>query len=211
MASTIARLKADGGAVLCIPGETIQQLGRIDRALLPWAEIARPQVGAAAKLVADVFVVGVEQVRFSNDLEGLLTPPKIRPSWPRNEAKSVSLWTDYASRLIRGALTFSSGFKHLGHDAKQQLRIALESIIPDFASRDLTASELVSVARAFRAALFRLLQRLLGLLHYEYADHPPPHAESPCGILRLATPETPRGPELCLHVEAHSALWALAA
>ncbi|MFE9566070.1 hypothetical protein ACFYM0_33760 [Streptomyces sp. NPDC006487] len=58
----------------------------------------------------------------------------------------------------------------------------------------------------------RVLPRLLFELHsYEYARHPPPHASSPCGLLRMASPAIPRGPQTELHLDALARSGALTA
>ncbi|WP_214933454.1 hypothetical protein [Streptomyces sp. ISL-87] len=64
----------------------------------------------------------------------------------------------------------------------------------------------VQRAKAAEAAVVREL----GLVHYDDDDQPPVRANAPCGVLRLAVPEIPRGPELALHLDA-AALWAPAA
>ncbi|WP_327302988.1 hypothetical protein OG730_04810 [Streptomyces sp. NBC_01298] len=62
-----------------------------------------------------------------------------------------------------------------------------------------------------RRQIQRALDRLLGIGSYEFVSHVPPHDTSPCGLLRMASPEIPRGPQLGLHLDAPVHSWALAA
>lgn len=57
----------------------------------------------------------------------------------------------------------------------------------------------------------RVLDRLLGVAYYEFVSYVPPHDTSPCGVLRMASPEIPRGPQPGLHIDAPVHPWALAA
>ncbi|CAL9652548.1 hypothetical protein SUDANB120_06672 (plasmid) [Streptomyces sp. enrichment culture] len=59
--------------------------------------------------------------------------------------------------------------------------------------------------------LLALLQEWLSPAAYECTEHPPPVASSPCGVIRMASPEVPRGPQLDLHLDAVSPYWVLAA
>ncbi|MFE2149069.1 hypothetical protein ACFXAO_03405 [Streptomyces lavendulae] len=66
------------------------------------------------------------------------------------------------------------------------------------------------VAR-LRRQIQRALDRLLEIGGYEFLAHAPPHDTSPCGVLRMASPEIPRGPQPGLHIDAPLDPWALAA
>ncbi|MFD9163035.1 hypothetical protein ACFVZ8_13750 [Streptomyces sp. NPDC059558] len=70
-------------------------------------------------------------------------------------------------------------------------------------------------ALAERVAVWRadLLEVIQGLLSpsYEFTDHSPPAACSPCGVIRMASPEVPRGPQPDLCLDTCNPFWALAA
>ncbi|MEV7174054.1 hypothetical protein AB0O18_30690 [Streptomyces sp. NPDC093224] len=70
---------------------------------------------------------------------------------------------------------------------------------------------LADMIAVWRADLLLAIQRWLSPAAYEYVDHGPPLACSPCGVIRMASPEVPRGPELGLQLDASSPFWALAA
>ncbi|MER7514033.1 hypothetical protein ABTX82_37810 [Streptomyces lavendulae] len=53
-----------------------------------------------------------------------------------------------------------------------------------------------------RRQIQRILDRLLGVGSYEFVSHVPPHDTSPRGLLRMASPEIPRGPQPGLHIDA---------
>ncbi|RKS96969.1 hypothetical protein BX286_7158 [Streptomyces sp. 3211.6] len=63
----------------------------------------------------------------------------------------------------------------------------------------------------WRADLREALQGWLMPAAYPYADQVPPLACSPCGVIRMASPEIPRGPQVALQLDATSPYWALAA
>ncbi|WP_329391611.1 hypothetical protein OG625_40385 (plasmid) [Streptomyces sp. NBC_01351] len=81
------------------------------------------------------------------------------------------------------------------------------SYVAEFA--DLAA--LADMVAVWRADLLLVIQRWLSPAAYQYVDHGPPLACSPCGVIRMASPEVPRGPELGLQLDASSPFWALAA
>lgn len=62
-----------------------------------------------------------------------------------------------------------------------------------------------------RLQIQRALDRLLEIGGYEFLSYVPPHDTSPCGLLRMASPEIPRGPQPGLHLDAPAHPWALAA
>ncbi|WP_331723270.1 hypothetical protein [Streptomyces sp. NBC_00105] len=70
---------------------------------------------------------------------------------------------------------------------------------------------LADMIAVWRADLLLAIQRWLSPGAYEYVDHGPPLACSPCGVIRMASPEVPRGPELALQLDASSPFWVLAA
>ncbi|MEU3670787.1 hypothetical protein [Streptomyces virginiae] len=70
---------------------------------------------------------------------------------------------------------------------------------------------LADMIAVWRADLLLAIQRWLSPAAYEYVDHGPPLACSPCGVIRMASPEIPRGPELGLQLDASSPFWVLAA
>lgn len=70
---------------------------------------------------------------------------------------------------------------------------------------------LADMIAVWRADLLLAIQRWLSPAAYEYVDHGPPLACSPCGVIRMASPEVPRGPELGLQLDASSPFWVLAA
>ncbi|MFF9011237.1 hypothetical protein [Streptomyces goshikiensis] len=70
---------------------------------------------------------------------------------------------------------------------------------------------LADLIAVWRADLREALQGWLMPAAYPYADQVPPLACSPCGVIRLASPEIPRGPQLVLQLDAPSPYWVLAA
>ncbi|MFD9411583.1 hypothetical protein ACFWBN_31805 [Streptomyces sp. NPDC059989] len=70
---------------------------------------------------------------------------------------------------------------------------------------------LAGLLAVWRADLLAVIQRWLTPLAYQYVDHVPPLSCSPCGVIRMASPEVPRGPQLGLQLEASSPFWVLAA
>ncbi|MFE5717619.1 hypothetical protein [Streptomyces erythrochromogenes] len=72
-------------------------------------------------------------------------------------------------------------------------------------------AELAELITVWLADLRMLLQRLLASPAYGFNTYVSPHACSPCGVIRLASPEIPRGPQPGLHLDAPAGSWALAA
>ncbi|MFE4265404.1 hypothetical protein [Streptomyces sp. NPDC056883] len=70
---------------------------------------------------------------------------------------------------------------------------------------------LANLVTVWRVDLLRDIQQSLSPVAYAYTDHVPPVACSPCGVIRMASPLVPRGPELDLHLDVPSPSWALAA
>ncbi|MFD9306673.1 hypothetical protein ACFWCB_29100 [Streptomyces sp. NPDC060048] len=70
---------------------------------------------------------------------------------------------------------------------------------------------LAGMLEVWRADLLVVIQRWLSPVAYAYVDHAPPLACSPCGVIRMASPEVPRGPELALQLDAPHPSWAPAA
>ncbi|MFB6523442.1 hypothetical protein [Streptomyces sp. NPDC056401] len=66
-------------------------------------------------------------------------------------------------------------------------------------------ADLVALARA---DLLRVIQQRLLPVAYEFSDHVPPLASSPCGVIRLASPEVPRGSLRVLQSDALGPLGA---
>ena len=75
------------------------------------------------------------------------------------------------------------------------------------AELDQAAKELARVRKALRD----ILRTLLGGYHYAFDDHPPPHASSPCGVIRFAAPVVPRAPGSTAASPAPSSICVLAA
>ncbi|MFF7082165.1 hypothetical protein [Streptomyces lavendulae] len=69
---------------------------------------------------------------------------------------------------------------------------------------------LADMVAVWRADLLARLERWLSP-SYEFTDHVPPVACSPCGVIRMASPEVPRGPQLALHLDTCKPFWVLAA
>lgn len=75
---------------------------------------------------------------------------------------------------------------------------------------------LADLVAVWLADLLRVIRRCLMPVAYEYADHVPPVASSPCGVIRMASPEVPRGSLRAPQLDAHGlreagCSWALAA
>ncbi len=79
------------------------------------------------------------------------------------------------------------------------------------ATRLPTAEELAALVTVWLADVRELLQHVLDTNSYEFGDHAPPNASSPCGVLRMAATEIPRGPQLTLQLDAPVVTWTLAA
>ncbi|MER5759810.1 hypothetical protein [Streptomyces sp. NPDC002082] len=108
-----------------------------------------------------------------------------------------------------GAYSLSAGFP-----VPPQIVVAaaFEALVDTFnVTQVRTYAELVELVAVWLIDLSRLLQRLLTSPAYEYTNHVPPHACSPCGVIRMASPEIPRGPQVGLHLDAPVRSWALAA
>ncbi|MFI9752315.1 hypothetical protein [Streptomyces collinus] len=70
---------------------------------------------------------------------------------------------------------------------------------------------LVDLLSVLQTKLLLTIQRRLTPTAYAYEDHVPPVACSPCGVIRMASPLVPRGPELAVYLGTPSPSWALAA
>ncbi|MFB6523644.1 hypothetical protein [Streptomyces sp. NPDC056401] len=75
---------------------------------------------------------------------------------------------------------------------------------------------LANLVAVWRADLLRVIQQRLLPVAYEYADHVPPLASSPCGVIRMASPRVPRGSLRALQLDTPGPSrvcpsWALAA
>uniref|UniRef100_UPI002F90D8B5 hypothetical protein n=1 Tax=Streptomyces sp. NBC_01001 TaxID=2903713 RepID=UPI002F90D8B5 len=81
---------------------------------------------------------------------------------------------------------------------------------PTYAERIAMLAALADMVAVWQADLLAAIQEWLPP-SYEFTDHTPPLACSPCGVIRMASPEVPRGPELDLHLDTCKPFWALAA
>ncbi|MFE2850396.1 hypothetical protein ACFXJO_04595 [Streptomyces lavendulae] len=130
-------------------------------------------------------------------------------------ALSWHVRADDVSAAQRASLTIGASALSAGMPNPREL---LDYVLPgvcidvkDSSDRRGTWASVAALVVVWLADLSRLLERTLNPSSYEYADHAPPNANSPCGVLRLATPQIPRGPQLDLHLDAPAHPWALAA
>ncbi|MGW1771363.1 hypothetical protein [Streptomyces sp. NPDC002104] len=125
-----------------------------------------------------------------------------------------------------GAYALSAGLRPLVFDDADEITQiafkALHTILvkaqasgPDAYRHGIEAvADLVAV---WRADLLRIIRQRLLPIAYEYADHVPPLASSPCGVIRMASPRVPRGSLRALQLDlagpsgASFPSWVLAA
>ncbi|MFE2524765.1 hypothetical protein ACFXEL_11065 [Streptomyces sp. NPDC059382] len=114
-----------------------------------------------------------------------------------------------------GAYVLSAGFEAVP-PAADAFMAALLRVVPEWAQQLIatrlpTIEELAAIVAIWLADVRELLQRVLDSTSYEFADHAPPNSSSPCGLLRMAAAEIPRGPQLALQLETPTFTWTLAA
>lgn len=108
-----------------------------------------------------------------------------------------------------GAYVLSAGFLAPPQPVWDAHFAAHEEIFDASTARSF--AELAELVTVWLADLRGRLQRLLASPAYGFDTHVSPHACSPCGVIRLAAPEIPRGPQTGLHLDAPAGSWALAA
>ncbi|MER6391289.1 hypothetical protein ABT236_22830 [Streptomyces sp. NPDC001523] len=122
---------------------------------------------------------------------------------------------DQATPQTFGAYALSAGFEAVPRVVDASMA-ALLQVVPEWAqqlvaTRLPTVEELAALVAIWLADVRELLQRVLDSTSYEFADHAPPNSSSPCGLLRMAAAEIPRGPQLALQLETPTFTWTLAA
>ncbi|MGP3685817.1 hypothetical protein ACTVZO_14075 [Streptomyces sp. IBSNAI002] len=105
------------------------------------------------------------------------------------------------------SLLFSSSYSRAAAVARSLMGLWGARDVPS----DLNAAQLLDEIEAYGAVLWRIVEVRLRFR----TDWGTPCfrrlPSSPCGILKLATPNVPRGPDALLHSQARSHSWALAA
>ncbi|MFJ4777907.1 hypothetical protein [Streptomyces sp. NPDC088762] len=121
------------------------------------------------------------------------------------------LTKDHNGSEILGAYVLSAGMRRPTGGSLAEICLLLgmrEVLARSFADQLTSLAGLLSV---LRADLLLAIQRLLAPSAYEYDHNVPPVACSPCGVIRMASPQVPRGPDLALNLDTPSPSWALAA
>ncbi|XUL89929.1 hypothetical protein ACQ86D_27600 [Streptomyces galilaeus] len=132
------------------------------------------------------------------------TVETVRSNWAAHDLTRRLLWSseEYTGLPLITALVDDSVFNDPALPARLRAW-ALASL----AELDQAAKEIARVRKALRD----ILRALLGGCRYAFDDHPPPHASSPCGVIRFAAPLVPRAPGSAAASPAPSSICVLAA
>lgn len=196
-------------------GALLQRHGRLTRiesdlrAALTVA--ADPADGAFAKLLGEAFgtIPGPQQIS--------------RLLW--KNAPDARTWKKSDAPQVYGAYALSAGLRPPALEAVADAEfvfkefdtsLLIEVMASDPAGYRRGIEALADEFALWRADLLRVIQQRLLPVAYEYADHVPPVASSPCGVIRMASPEVPRGSLRALQPvvpgpSGASFSWALAA
>ncbi|MGW9373778.1 hypothetical protein ACWGVR_27640 [Streptomyces xanthophaeus] len=190
-------------------GELLKWTNRLGRAedALRSAVVAGFAQDAVARLLGEAFGLGSD-------------PQQAGRPWPWNCYPGARARKKTDAPEVFGAYALSAGPRPLAvagdDEAAAVVHKALDSILVEAQASGAAAyrrgiEALADLIAVWRDGLLRVIQQRLLPVAYEYADHVPPLACSPCGVIRMASPEVPRGPQLDLHSNTFSPFWVLAA
>ncbi|MGW6865877.1 hypothetical protein [Streptomyces sp. NPDC054901] len=113
----------------------------------------------------------------------------------------VRTWKKSDAPQVYGAYALSAGLRPaalVALDALDLMAQELDTVLVEAMASDPVGHRrgieaLADEIAVWRADLLRVIQQRLLPVAYEYANHVPPVASSPCGVIRMASPEVPRG------------------
>ncbi|MGW7033013.1 hypothetical protein ACWGFX_38370 [Streptomyces xanthophaeus] len=208
------------GSKSITPGGLLQRHGRLHRIeydLRAALAVADSDEGAFERLLGEAF----------GTVPGSAESGRLR--W--KHSPDVRTWKKSEAPEVYGAYALSAGLRPPALDAADAADAADEAAEIVAKTLGTVAAEamalgwtdywrgieaLADLVAVWRADLLRVIQCRLLPVAYEYADHVPPLASSPCGVIRMASPEVPRGSLRVLQLNPHPLSgvhpsWALAA